>query len=256
MREDHDRFKIWISADLDGELETADKAALEAHLSGCAACRAYAADMAVIQQQVRAVGAEVTAPAGLAQRISADIARKREEARKPRFSLPSWLRWNVRTAAFGGAVVAAACALVLLALPPDLTQAVVANHVQSLQTHELTQIAASDRQVLKPWFAGRLGYAPPVLAVSDGGCRLLGGRIAGINRHDTAALSYVCGAHLVTVYVEPSDKGSAAPWAVERKGYHVVSWRGPKLACQAVSDLDEADLLKLARYIQAHAQEA
>ena len=197
-----------------------------------------------LTRRLRAPDMKVTAPAGLSARIRADMVR----ARRP--SLQTWTRWLAVPVAGIAALVAVAV------MTPDVTAARFADHESVAAGRGLTQIAGADRDILKPWFVQRVAYAPPVLDGAEAGCRLLGGRIADIAHRKTAALSYTCAGHAVTIYVEPSTKGVAAPVAQARGDYHMVSWRGEKLACQAVSDLDQARLLRLARLIQARAAEA
>ncbi|MEI9904414.1 MAG: hypothetical protein WDN06_10910 [Asticcacaulis sp.] len=115
---------------------------------------------------------------------------------------------------------------------------------------------ATGRDGLKPQFARELAFRPPVLDAAEVGCTLDGGRVAVIRGQKTAALDYACAGQVVTVYINASAAGAAAPKADMRGGYHVVSWRGPGLACRAVSNADEKTLLRLAGYIQKHAQDA
>src|SRR5207244_12976577 len=91
-----------------------------------------------------------------------------------------WRRWWSNGASFGlGAACAAALAflLVLPALPPDVTEQIVAGHVRALQPGHLQDVASDDRHTVKPWFDGRIDFAPAVKAPAAHGvpladCRL------------------------------------------------------------------------------------
>lgn len=204
-----------------------------------------------LTKRLHAPDLKVVAPPGLEARIRSDIARARmTRTWLPAFDMAGLSRWLAVPTAGLAALLAVAIMM------PDVTAARFADHERVVAGSDLTQVAGADRDTLKPWFVQRVAYAPPVLAGTEAGCQLLGGRVADIARTKTAALSYRCSGHVVTVYVEPSTKGAAAPVAQARGDYHMVSWRGAKLACQAVSDLDQARLLRLARFIQAHAAEA
>ncbi len=229
-------FRIWVNADADGELLARDVEALRTHLAGCAECREYAAGVAAVKARLAAV--KVAAPARLEARIRSDIA-----TRKARFD---WISRPVTV------VAAAALAALVVASFNDPEWAVVGDFASA---RAVTYVAAG-RDALKPQFARELRFRPPVLDAAEVGCTLDGGRVAVIRRQKTAALDYACAGHVVTVYINASSAGAAAPKADMRGGYHVVSWRGPGLACRAVSDADEKTLLRLAGYIQKHAQDA
>lgn len=248
-------FRTWASARRDGELPLRQELALDGHLEGCVECQAYAVSLEAVVARLQQADVAEAAPAGLATRVRAAIgaarpARKAGSARKARFYLTYWGRWLAVPAATAAALLAVVMIL------PTANDARFADHVHAVASRHPTDMVATDLTALTPWFVQKVNYAPPVLAASEVGCELLGGRIADIADKKTAALAYSCGGHDVTVYVEPSGKGTKAPVAQTRDGYHMVSWRGAKLACQAVSDLDQAQLLRLARFIQAHAQKA
>lgn len=60
----------------------------------------------------------------------------------------------------------------------------------ALQEGHLTDIAVSDRHVVKPWFNGRLAFAPPVPDLSADGFALGAGRLDVIEEHDVAVPVY------------------------------------------------------------------
>ena len=239
-------FRTWVSTQHDGELPLRQELALDGHLEGCEGCRAYKASLEALSTRLQQPDVAEAAPAGLARRVKAGIATT---PARPVY-LTYWGRWLAIPAATVAALV------MVVANLPTANDARFADHVHTVASQHPTEIVATDLSTLKPWFIQKVAYAPPVLAASEVGCDLLGGRIADIDDKKTAALAYSCGGHDVTVYVEPSEQGTKAPVVATRDGYHMVSWRGAKLACQAVSDLDKAQLLRLAKFIQAHASEA
>jgi len=72
--------RIEISARLDGESPEAASAALDAHLSRCPACRAYAAEANVVHRSLRLRAAEPV-PADLTARVLAAIGDDGRESR-------------------------------------------------------------------------------------------------------------------------------------------------------------------------------
>jgi len=101
----HERERL--SAYLDGELDPADRAAIEAHLTGCAECRGVLAELAAVDVAARALPAE--APPGYFESLPARVRGRIEAAgaRWPaaRWRLPAWT-W------------AAAAALILAVITP------------------------------------------------------------------------------------------------------------------------------------------
>lgn len=159
-------------------------------------------------------------------------------ARSPRFG--SWLG-----GAMGGALVASA--LLLLGLPEVTTRGLqdelLASHVRSLQASHLTDIATSNRHVVKPWFNGRIDFAPPVVELATSGFPLAGGRLDYIDGRTVAVLIYHRRLHTINLFIRPAAGLVEPIEATMRRGsYCLARWTAGGLEYWAVSDIDPAEL--------------
>lgn len=80
----HEELERWVSEHVDGELDGARRAELEAHLAGCAACRRLERDLRRLVQRARELGDPPPDPA-LWTRIEAALGapRPRRAPRRP-----------------------------------------------------------------------------------------------------------------------------------------------------------------------------
>ena len=143
-------------------------------------------------------------------------------------------------------------ALFVLPLAPHLDlngpldAELVADHVRALQVGPLTEVVSTDRHTVKPWFQGRLDYAPPVFDLAAQGFPLMGGRIEHLRGNAVAALAYARNRHVVDVFVWPSAAQSA-PLRSQHRGFNVLHWADGSMQYWAVSDLERAEMERFAQ---------
>ncbi|MBV8125659.1 MAG: anti-sigma factor [Burkholderiaceae bacterium] len=177
------------------------------------------------------------------------------KAEAPR--LARWLAFQWRPAAISFAL-GLACALVLgpwlqrLDGGTPLDQALVANHVHALQQGTLMAVVSTDRHTVKPWFQGRLDFAPPVFDLANDGFPLLGGRTERVKGQVVAGLVYARNKHMIDLFVWPSADRST-PMPVVYRGFNVLHWSDGAMQYWAVSDLERA---QMERFAQAWQQRA
>ena len=123
---------------------------------------------------------------------------------------------------------------------------VAAAHVRSLLQDSPMQIASSDVHGIKPWFTGRLDFAPAVKDLTAEGFPLAGARLDYVDERRVAALVYRRRLHVVSVFLWPAADGSDRP-PRERvhRGYNVVAWSRGGIAYWAISDLNMGELREL-----------
>jgi anti-sigma factor RsiW len=117
----------------------------------------------------------------------------------------------------------------------------VADHVRALRAGPIAEVLSSDRHTVKPWFQGRLDYAPPVFDLASDGYPLVGGRIEQVRGTAVAALAYAHNRHVVDLFVWPSIE-QRAPERRLRRGFNVVHWADGSMQYWAVSDMDRTEI--------------
>jgi anti-sigma factor RsiW len=252
----------WLDPLLDGELDSKNTVEVQEHLGHCAACqRAYEAKRAV-SVNLRRLDVGYTVPAALRARIYE--ALEAEEAglqavpghaasapghSPPRLkpaqssSAPRWFLWA------GWPVALAASALLATALLHQRDQEadmVVAAHVRSMLASHLSDVVSSSHHTVKPWFAGKIDFSPPVPDLSALGFELMGGRLDYLEYQPVAAIVYRKHGHVINVLVSRSGGGiGTLPQTSRAGGYSLRSWKQGGLDVAAVSDIDPLELANL-----------
>lgn len=195
-------------------------------------------------------------PEGLAARIANAVRTEEAAAPAPKPAPARQGRglWQGLAWFCTGAATAWGLALVLLATPMSpadaLAEGVTANHVRSLMASHLADVASSDHHTVKPWFAGKLDFSPPVVDLAAEGFALAGGRLDYLDGRTVAALVYRSGPHVINLFVWPAPDGKKAqaqgPVASARQGYQLVHWTQGGMQAWAVSDLNATELQNFA----------
>ena len=222
---------------VDGELDAANTALVEAHVARCEGCREELERLQAVRSLVRGGDVRHSAPESLRERILAMPELAPAEGNSNR-RIPTWLAPGVMGA------LAASLAMVAFVNPVQqqsaLDDQLISSHVRSLQPGHLTDVQTTNQHIVKPWFNGKIDFAPPVPELADQGFPLAGGRLDSIGGKTVAAIVYHRRLHTVNLFVWPGDAG-ANRVSVE-DGFALAEWNEDGLNFAAVSDIPAQEL--------------
>lgn len=130
----------------------------------------------------------------------------------------------------------------------------VASHVRAQISGRDLDVISTDRHTVKPWFNGRIDYAPPVEDLAAQGFPLVGGRLDYVGRERVAVLVYRFRKHVIDVYVfPPGVSGPQADAAAPPRddGYALAHWQAGGMTWWAVTDAGPDALVGLRAALDA-----
>ncbi len=242
-----------------GQLDADARAAVRAHLESCAACaREEAAEQALTEALEERLP-QHPAPLGLKRRLAAQWPAA------PAARQSWWSRW--------GRVLVPACAVavVLLALLPlyseragiapgtrsGMVAEAVNDHLRVLSSQHPLDIESGEMHQVKPWFEGRLDFAPVLDFLGDQEFPLDGGAVGYFLDRKAAVLVFHRRLHAISLLVFRAEGlpwptrgleriGPAHAFVTVARGFNVVLWRHDGLGYALTSDLDRQELTRLA----------
>ena len=133
-----------------------------------------------------------------------------------------------------------------------LAHEIVAAHVRSLMADHLYDVRSSDQHTVKPWFSGKLDFAPDVRDPAGEGFPLEGGRLDYLDGHAVAALVYRHNRHVINCFVWPA-RGAQPPLPTSAQGYNLIRFSDRGLTWCVISDAAPATLEEFTRALRASA---
>ena len=239
----------FIDAYIDNELDAAAAIAVRHHLRECDACAQFLEARKALRALLDNPELRFDVPNSLHARVLSALPvapAKPEERIRKRFVLP-WFSVPVALAAV--LVVLFGLALLQHGWVPGrsrggtLVAQVISGHIRSLLATHLLDVSSTDQHTVKPWFAGKLEFSPPVQDFSQRGFSLIGGRLDYLGNREVAALVYRRNKHIINLFIWPSQPGHAGPMqSFAENGYNVLHWDQGGFSFWAVSDVRMEDL--------------
>jgi anti-sigma factor RsiW len=159
-----------------------------------------------------------------------------------------WLAPALSAAA--GAAVAVALVLAVRPTPPpalDAATEAMGDHLRIIGGRG-PAVVTNDMHNVKPWFAGKLDFVPPVTFLGDDEFQLRGGDVAIFLGHKSAAFLYAHRLHQLSLFVFQSTDTPDAERTIQ--GFHVATWNRGGFGFALVSDINWDDLRALRSRLQ------
>lgn len=241
-----------------GRLRADAEARVRSHLESCAACAKDETAERLVTELLEERLPQHAAPPALKRQLA---ARWPGALARPKLSW--WQRWGRPL------VPALAVAVVLLAVMPlyyqrgaappaaRLVTEAVNDHLRVLSTRHPLDIESGDFHQVKPWFEGRLDFAPAVSFLGSEEFPLKGGAVGYFLDRKAAVFLYNRRLHAISLFVFRADGlpwpagdlkpvGGIRAYATLSRGFNVLIWRSGELGYALVSDVDAAELNQLA----------
>jgi anti-sigma factor RsiW len=230
----------------DGELDLVRTVEFEEHLKACPNCAGEFRQQQAMRQSLRSSNLYERGPEGLRSRIRAEIPGSKPPAKIIPMRRRPVFEWLAVAAAIVLAVVLGARVIPNIGGQQQtylLTQEIASSHIRSLQPGHLYDVQSTDQHTVKPWFDGKLDFAPPVTDLANQGFPLVGGRLDYLGNRDVAALVYQRQKHFINVFIWPAESRPArVPGIQTIQGYNLIFWWRDGMYFCAASDLNVAEL--------------
>ena len=238
-----------LSGYQDDELDPGKSRDIGRHLDTCRECSDALERMKGLSAHLREEAPYYPASDLLRARVSR-AAWSQAAGRAAGGRFPSMTgRW-VGAAAMVAVLILGGVLLGRLGTSGSLERDVVASHIRSLMASHLMDVASTDQHTVKPWFAGKLDFSPPVSDLAESGFPLVGGRLDYIGGRAVAALVYQRRRHWINVFVWPQERpGGPTNRPRTRQGYQVIHETHGGMTYWIVSDLNGSELSAFARML-------
>lgn len=262
---------------LRGRVTGEERRALELHVSGCKECQSAAASERALDRALERMPRRAASPElvrSLRERYGAKATAQPAPAAVPVASLDaragdkrSVLR-STRVWSSAAAVLAVAAGALVFSQARSsartrandaLVAEAVNDHLRVLYSEHPIDVESGGMHQVKPWFAGRLDFAPVIQFSGDADYPLQGGSVAYFVDRKAAAYVFHRRLHTITVFVfrhdgldwplEDKPVGNGRGHVTTMRGFNTILMRSGDLGYALVSDLNATELQELAQRV-------
>ena len=146
---------------------------------------------------------------------------------------------------------------------PALINEAVNDHLRVVYAEHPIEIESGGIHQVKPWFTGRLDFAPPVSFSGDEEFPMVGGAVGLFVDRKAATFIFKHRLHTITLFVFRNEglpfplhtdaQVAALPASrITSRGFNLLLWREGDLGYALVSDVDATALARLATKVATH----
>src|SRR6202162_650445 len=197
----------------DNELDALRAAEFESHLEQCSECVAALDALQSLRSTINVAQPYEKMSPAFRKKILADLHVKGASVKAPLRAPTDW-RWLAVAAAFLLLIYSGWRVASLNRVDSRETMMaskIVDAHLRSLQPGHLEDVISTDQHTVKPWFDGKINFAPPVRDFAEQGYPLQGGRLDVVHGRTVAVLVYARRKHLINVFVWPTTEPDSEP---------------------------------------------
>lgn len=233
---------------VDSELDLTQTLRIESHLRDCASCAAVHENLMALRSSLRDGSLYYRAPSALERSIRAKVGGSKFRAR--RVPLSYWL------GSLAAVLVVGVAAWLIASRPGGNAEQVLASevtsaHVRSLMVEHLWDVKSTDQHTVKPWFDGKLDFAPQVRDFAGSSFALQGGRLDYLAGRPVAALIYRHEKHYINVFVWPAAREvEGSDGVLSQQGYNTVHFVHSKMNYWVISDASADTVRRLAELLR------
>jgi len=237
-----------------GRLAEPQNAHFTAHLQTCSQCRDLFERERALEHALE-LRPRFALPAALRDSLTASTTGAKDGKSVQRRRIGRWA-----TLVLPG-LAAALLAMLLVRGPagarPSLIDEAINDHLRVLYAQHPIEIESGGIHQVKPWFAGKLDFAPVLQFSGDEEFPLEGGAIALFVDRKAATFIFKHRLHVASLFVFRSQDlsfpartdqaiGERSATSAAARGYNVLLWQDHDLGYALVSDMDGKSLARLA----------